>query len=143
MLATKDPLVASIERLEAAMAAEAPGDGMLWMADLQAALQEVEHALGRHPAPSAKNVLSHLELQRREISPTIARGTRTLRKEQEAMLEEIDVLIAQLHRDAVRPEDVPALRQIGAKLVANLQRFCAAENKLVFDNVMRDTGAGD
>jgi hypothetical protein len=143
MLATKDPLVASIERLEAALAADASGDGMPWMADLQSALRDVEQSLGRHPAPSDKNVLSHLELQRREISPTITRGTRTLRKEQEAMLEEIDVLIAQLHRDAVRPEDVPALRQIGAKLVSNLQKFCAAENKLVFDNVMRDTGAGD
>lgn len=143
MFATKDPLVASIEQLETSLAEYALGHEADWMARLREALRGVESALGRHPAPSDKNVLSHLELQRREISPTIARGTRTLRKEQEAMLDEIDVLIAQLHRDAVRPEDVPALRQIGAKLVNNLQQFCAAENKLVFDNVMRDTGAGD
>ena len=143
MLATLDPLVASIEQLQQALAAESAGAEQTWLARLREALRGVEAALGRQPAPSDKNVDSHVELQRREISPTIARGTRTLRNEQQAMLDEIDVLIPQLHRDAARPEDVPALRQIGATLVKSLQNFCAANNRLIFDNVMRDTGAGD
>ena len=143
MTATKDPLVASIEGLQAALGQDADGRGQAWLAALREALGDVEGALGRQPAPMANNVLSHLELQRREISPTVVRGTRTLRKEQQAMLDEIDVLIAQLHRDAVGPDDVPAMRQIGEKLVKSLQHFCADKNKLVFDNVMRDTGAGD
>jgi phytoene dehydrogenase-like protein len=143
MIAEKPPLVTHIEELEQALAADSEGQEQNWVAGLRDALRGVEHALGRHPAPSDKNVLSHLELQRREIHPGLTRESRALRENQQAMFEQIDVLATQLERDAVHAGDVPALREIGAKLVKDLQKFRATENRLIFDNVMRDTGAGD
>lgn len=143
MLAAKDPLVASIEHLQDALAADARGVEQEWLGEMRGALCGVEQALGRHPAPTHQNVDAHVELQRREISPTITRGTRILRNDQQTLLDEIDMLIGELRRDAAGPDDVPIFRKNGAELVKSLQRFCAAENKLIFDNVMRDTGAGD
>jgi hypothetical protein len=143
MTTEKPPLVAHIEQLEQALAENHEGRDQDWVAELRDALRGVEHALGRHPAPSDKHVLSHLELQRREIHPGLTRESRALRENQQAMFEQIDVLATQLERAAVHPGDVPALREIGAKLVKDLQKFRATENRLLFDNVMRDTGAGD
>jgi hypothetical protein len=143
MIAEKPPLVTHIEQLAAALAAHWEQDEQAWVDGLRDALRGVEHALGRHPAPSDQHVLSHLELQRREIHPGLQRESRALREAQRALFQEIDVLATQLERDSARARDIAALREIGAALVKDLQKFRASENRLMFDNVMRDTGAGD
>jgi hypothetical protein len=143
MTTEKPPLIMHIEQLQEALAANCEGEEQAWVDGLREALRGVEHALGRHPAPSDKHVLSHLELQRREIHPGLQRESRALREDQRALFQEIDVLATQLERDSVRVHDVAALREIGAALVKDLQKFRASENRLIFDNVMRDTGAGD
>jgi predicted ATPase len=142
MMTTKDPLVSQIEALEQTLAMAPTGQETAWTARLQDNLRGLEAALGRQPRPSDKSIQS-LELQRREISPGVTRETATLRQDQQAMLQEIDGLAGQLERHEHRPEDIPALQQMGAALVKSLQKFCASKNKLIFDNVMRDTGAGD
>ncbi len=142
MMTTKDPLVSQIEALEHTLATSVGGQEKQWTAWLRNNLRGLEEALGRQPKPSDKSVQS-LELQRREISPGLTREANALRQEREAMLREIDNLAGQLERTDIHAEDVPVLREMGAALVKNLQKFCASKNKLIFDNVMRDTGAGD
>ena len=143
MMTTKDPLVVNIEQLQHALAQPWQGKEQSWATGMRSALRGLELALGRQPAPSDKNVLSHTELQRREISPGLKREAHSLRDEQAAILKEVDLLIGHLDGDTVQTKDLPMLKQIGDRLVKSLQHFCATNNSMVFENVMRDTGAGD
>jgi hypothetical protein len=138
----KDPVVTATERLERSLAADW-SDRSAWVRQVREALAEVETALGRKPAPSVGAVLAPAGPPQQEISPGLTREVNSLRKDHQAMLREVDVLIGQLGRGHVRDEDLPSLRQIGAGLVKSLRGFTAAENAMILEAVMGEPGAGD
>jgi hypothetical protein len=139
----KDPVVTATERLEQALAAQWSDPDAAWVRQVREALAEVERALGRHPAPSVGAVLAPAGPPQQEISPGLTREVNALRKDHDAMLREVDVLIGQIERGTVRREDLPALRQVGAGLVKSLRQFTAAENAMILEAVMGEPGAGD
>jgi hypothetical protein len=138
----KDPVVTASERLEHALDAICQGAEQAWAKGLREALRDVEQALGRHPKPSEQKVLASAGPPQKEISPGITRETAALGQKQEAMLVEVDALIARTE-GRVRSEDCPALQHQGRELVTKLRRFTAAENAMILEAVMGEPGAGD
>lgn len=143
MPTTEDPLVASIQHLQQAASAAWHGREQGWQTQLRDALQAVVTALRHQQAPSDRVVQNNQELQRREISPGVTRAAHLLRHEQEAMFEAASRLVAELEHAPREVRDLDALAKTCADLVKRLQAYCAQTNNLVFDNVLRDTGAGD
>ena len=143
MTTTHDPLVAAIDRLQRAVAADWHNHEQAWKAQLLEALRGVEQALGRQPPPTDKIVEVNVELQRREISPGVTRAARTLRHDQEQLFTNVDRLASELEHAPGDVTDLSRMADVGGELVKGLHKFCTATNNLVFDNVLRDTGAGD
>jgi hypothetical protein len=135
--------VTATEQLEGAVALLCEGDEQAWAQRLRVALGEVERALGRHPAPTEQKVLAPAGSAHREISPGLARTARALRDRQEAMLHEVDELIARIERGSIARADCADLQDQGNDLVGKLRRFTAAENAMILEAVMGEPGAGD
>jgi hypothetical protein len=140
---TKDPLVERTDRLEQALSAFAEGRLQAWQRQLEGALGDVNEAMQRHPAPTEQNALAPAGPPQREISPGLTRQVGALRKDHQAMLQEVNDLLARLERSSVSDQELPALRQTGADLVKSLRDFIAAENKMILETVMGEPGAGD
>jgi len=140
---SQDPLVAATVRFEQRLNAGSQGQEQAWAQRLREAVRELEVALGRHPAPSEKSVLAPAGPPQREISPGLTRQVQHLGHDHQVLLDQVDVLRARLQRDTFSPDDLAAIRQLGADLLTKLRDYSAAENAVILETVMGEPGTGD
>lgn len=144
-----DALLVAMHRLEAALAAAAPGREQGWNARVLNDLRGVQEYLDRHvaSAEAPDGLLAEIDLTR----PTLVRRVDQLRREHTDLLQQAGALQRQVEQlwcvdwttdPDVRP-DVADIRQQAARLLNALRDHQAHETDLIFESFFTDIGAGD
>jgi hypothetical protein len=144
-----DALLLAMHRLEAALAAAAPGREQAWNARVLKDLGGVQECLARHvaSAEAPDGLLAEIDLTR----PTLLRRVDQLRREHADLLQQAGALQRRVEEfwcvewtagvDG-RPETA-AIRQQAARLLGALRDHQAHEADLIFETFYTDIGAGD
>ncbi len=145
-----DALLVAMHRLEAGLAAAAPGREEAWSGRVQGDLCLVHEALARHVASAevANGLFPEIDLSR----PTMVRRVERLRREHADLLQQASALQRQVEQlwcvewttEAVdeRPNSAD-IRQRAAQLLDALRHHQAHEADLIFETFCTDLGAGD
>ena len=145
-----DALLVAMHRLEATLAAAAPGREQEWGARVQGDLRLVREALARHAASaeSPDGLLAELDLTR----PAVVRRVERLRREHADLLQQASDLLRRVERlgrveqateGAGERPDAADIRQQAAQLLNALRSHQAQEVDLIFETFYTDIGAGD
>ncbi len=138
-----DALLIAIHRLEAALAAAAPGREQEWGARVRDDLRLVQEALERHitSAESFDGLFAEIDL-----TPHLTRRVAQLRKNHVKLLQQVSNLQEELERfwcvEWTTP-DFGAVRKQAADLLRALRTHQAQEADLIFETFYTDIGAGD
>ncbi len=137
-----DALLIAMHRLEAALAAAAPGREQAWNARVGQDLRGVQECLARHvaSAEAADGLLAEIDLSR----PTLARRAERLRREHAELLRQADALQSRIeHHGPDECPDFADIRQRAAWLLGALRHHQGQEADLIFETFYTDIGAGD
>jgi len=129
--------------MERALGASIENGSESWLDGLRQALTTVDGILFRVDTPSERQLLEPTDLQHRDLSPKLTREVEALRGGMRHLSEEVNRLLAQLQHAPADVATLQELREAGARFVAELRAVRHAENALVLETAMRDTGAGD
>jgi hypothetical protein len=144
-----DALLVAMHRLEAALAAAAPGRESAWNARVLKDLGGVQECLARHvaSAEAPDGLLAEIDLSH----PTLARRVDRLRHEHADLLQQAGALARRVEEfwcvewatgTEERP-DTADIRQRAARLLAALRDHQAHEADLILETFCTDIGAGD
>jgi hemerythrin-like domain-containing protein len=137
-----DALLAAMHRLEAALAAAAPGRERAWNARVLEDLRAVRACLARHveSAEAPGGFFAEVDLTR----PTLARRVGRLRREHADLLHLAAAFQRQVehHGPDERP-DFADIRRRATGLLEALRQHQAQEADLIFETFFVDIGAGD
>jgi len=137
-----DDLLTAMHRLEAALAAAAPGREQAWNARVLSELSGVQEALARHvaSAEAPQGIFAEIDLSR----PTLSRRVERLRQEHAELICQADALRKRIEPGGPdeRP-DFADIRQRAAWLLRALRHHQALETDLIFESFCTDIGAGD
>lgn len=151
-----DALLVAMHRLEAALAAAAPGRQQAWGARVQNDLRLVQEALARHVASAegSDGLLASIDLSR----PAIVRRVERLRREHADLLQQANDLQRRVERlcsvewtayeacladEVLDDPDAADIRLPTAQLLSALRSHQAHESDLIFETFYTDIGAGD
>jgi mannose/cellobiose epimerase-like protein (N-acyl-D-glucosamine 2-epimerase family) len=151
-----DSLLAAMHRLEAALAAAAPGRQQAWGARVQDDLRLVHEALARHVASAEGpgGLLAAIDLSR----PAIVRRVERLRREHADLLQQANDLQRRVERlssaewtayeacladEVLDDPDAADIRRQAAQLLNALRSHQAHESDLIFESFCTDIGTGD
>jgi CheY-like chemotaxis protein len=152
----------AVERLEAALAAKAPGRERDWLKEVGDALTVLEAVLQRQAAQvgAAEGLFCDADL----TYPTLTRRAAGLRQEAAGLLAQTRALLAQVRNaaqafrspsDPTRPPsglteprggsvvDFNTMRRTGLKLLTAIRHHSEGERDLLFESVSTDIGVGD
>lgn len=140
--AEHDALLGAMHRLEAALAAAAPGREQPWNERVCADLAGVQAELQNHVASAEGEggLFAEIDLTR----PTLVRQVERLRREHRDLLQQAEALRRQVTHYG--PEETPRFadtRQQAARLLEALRHHQAREADLIFESCFTDIGAGD
>ncbi|HXG12053.1 MAG TPA: hemerythrin domain-containing protein [Gemmataceae bacterium] len=137
-----DALLAAMHRLEAALAAAAPGREQAWIARVRDDFGAVHEALAQHVASAEGPGGLYEEID--TTRPTLTRRVDRLRQEHAALLRQAGALREQIASDSLgEPPRYPVIRQRAAELLNALRHHQAAEADVIFESFYTDIGAGD
>src|SRR5262245_35728425 len=139
----REPLLPAADHLGQALAGRWEDGAQTWLDAVRQALTQMDGILFRLAVPSERQLLAPVEPPLRDLSPRLAREVESLREESRRMSEQVNTLLAKLHGAPADGAVFQELRSAGKKLVAAVRAFDEAENKLVIETALRDTGAGD
>jgi hemerythrin-like domain-containing protein len=137
-----DALLAAMHRLEAALAAAAPGREQAWTVRARGELRGVQEALSQHIASAEGPGGLYEEID--TTRPTLARRIERLRQEHAELLRQARALREQM--EGYGPDELPryqGIREQAAGLLNALRQHQAAEADLIFESFYTDIGAGD
>jgi hypothetical protein len=144
-----DALLVAMHRLEAALAAAAPGREQAWNARVLKDVRGVQEYLARHvaSAEAPDGLFAEIDLTR----PTLARRVDQLRREHADLRHKAGALERRVEEFwcvewAMGAEDRPDtadIRQRAARLLGALRDHQAHEADLIFETFHTDIGAGD
>jgi hypothetical protein len=151
-----DALLIAMHRLEAALAAAAPGREQAWNARVQGDLRLVQEALARHVASAdgPGGLLAAIDLTR----PAIVRRVERLRREHADLLQQANDLQRRVERlssaewtayeayladEVLDDPDAADIRRQAVQLLNALRSHQAHEADLIFETFYTDIGAGD
>jgi hypothetical protein len=151
-----DALLEAMHRLEAALAAAAPGRQQAWGVRVQSDLRLVQEALARHVASAEGpgGLLAAIDLSR----PAIVRRVERLRREHADLLQQANDLQRRVERlcsvewtayeawaadEVIEDPDAADIRRQAAQLLNALRSHQAHETDLIFETFYTDIGAGD
>jgi hypothetical protein len=144
-----DALLVAMHRLEAALAAAAPGREQAWNARVLMDLGGVQECLARHvaSAEAPDGLLAEIELAR----PNLARRVGQLRREHADLLQQANALQRRVEEfwcvewttEMDGCPDTADIRQQAARLLSALRDHHAREADLIFETFYTDIGAGD
>jgi hypothetical protein len=151
-----DALLVAMHRLEAALAAAAPGRQQAWGARVQDDLRLVQEALARHVASAEGpgGLLAAIDLSR----PAIVRRLERLRREHADLLQQANDLQRRVERlcsvewtayeacladEVLDDPDAADIRRQAAQLLNALRSHQAHETDLIFETLYTDISAGD
>lgn len=144
-----DALLVAMHRLEAALAAAAPGREQAWNARVLKDLAGVQECLARHvtSAEAPDGLLAEIDL----TCPTLARRVEQLRREHADLMQQAGALQRRVEEcwcvewapgvDG-RPETAD-VREQAARLLSALRDHQAHEADLIFETFFTDIGASD
>lgn len=138
-----DALLVAIHRLEAALAAAAPGREHEWGARVRDDLRLVQEALERHitSAESLDGLFAEIDL-----NPHMTGRVEQLRKDHAKLLRQVSDLQEEVEQfwcvEWTTP-DFGAVRKHAADLLRALRKHQAQEADLIFETFYTDIGAGD
>ncbi len=151
-----DALLEAMHRLEAALAAAAPGRQQAWGGRVQDDLRLVHEALARHvdSAEGSDGLLAAIDLSR----PALVRRVDRLRREHADLLQQANDLRRRVERlcsvewtayeacladEVLDDPDAADIRRQAAQLLNALRSHQAHEADLIFETFYTDIGAGD
>jgi hypothetical protein len=144
-----DALLVAMHRLEAALAAAAPGKEQAWNARVLKDLGVVQECLAGHvaSAEAQEGLFPEIDLSR----PTLARRVDKLRREHADLLQQASALQRRVEEfwcvewttDMDGRPDTAEVRQQAARLLSALRDHHAHEADLIFESFYTDIGAGD
>ncbi|MHB1423647.1 MAG: hypothetical protein ACYC3I_10725 [Gemmataceae bacterium] len=151
-----DALLAVVHRLEAALAAAAPGRQQAWGSRVLGDLRLVQESLARHVAAAEgpDGLLVAIDLSR----PAIMRRVERLRREHADLLQQANDLQRRVERlssvewtayeacladEVVEDPDAADIRRQAAQLLNALRSHQAHETDLIFETFYTDIGASD
>lgn len=138
-----DALLVAIHRLEAALAAAAPGREQAWGARVRTDLRLVQAALERHITFAEALGGLYAEF---DLTPHVAQRVERLRKDHARLLQQASSLQEQLEQfwcvEWTTP-DFGAIRKQAADLLRALRKHQAQEADLIFETFYIDIGVGD
>ncbi len=144
-----DALLVAMHRLEAALAAAAPGREPAWNARVLKDLRGVQECLARHvaSAEAPDGLFAEVDLSH----PTLARRVDRLRREHADLLQQAGALERRVEEfwcvewapEAEERPDTADIRRRAARLLAALRDHQAHEADLIFETFYTDIGAGD
>ena len=138
-----DALLIAIHRLEAALAAAAPGREQAWGARVRDDLRLVQESLERHinSAEAFDGLFAEMDL-----TPHMTRRVEQLRKDHAKLLQQVGNLQEELEKfwcvEWTTP-DFGAVRKQAADLLRALRNHQEQEADLIFETFYTDIGAGD
>jgi hypothetical protein len=137
-----DELLEAMHRLEAALAAAAPGREQLWNQQVVEKLRTVVDLLNEHArsAEAAEGLLAMI----RDAQPRLIHRVERLRREHVDMLEHARALLRHVEQHA--PDELPNFRDIRQRttwLLNALRHHRASATDLVFEAFSTDVGVGD
>jgi hypothetical protein len=139
----REPLLRAADHLEHELASRWEEGAQTWLDAVREALTEMDGILFRLSVPSERQLLAPVEAPQRDLSPRLAREVESLRGELRHMTEQVNTLLVKVHGAPGDHAVFQELRHAGEKLVTAVRAFHEAENKLVIETALRDTGAGD
>jgi hypothetical protein len=142
MAQVNDALLQAIQRLEQALAAEAPGQGPAWAEQVDTALAQAERALQEEnaEADSPKGVFKAVDMTR----PALVRRVAELRQALAQDVGEAASLRSEVQAAAhASRTDFGALRNHLREFVRALRSLKEGEIDVVQESVTTDLGAGD
>lgn len=138
-----DSLVASIEQLRQALAAEFSGCGREWAEALSRALGRAEEGLRKHLAAESREGAS---AEGEKAQQSFARQANDVYQSFSKLLGQSGALRRELQRfaaDSLTAPDAWALRGRAERFLAGLRHAKEAETVLILDRVNTEVGVGD
>ena len=145
-----DALEQSVEDLKQALTCRISGQEQQWLDSVAKAIADVQEKLRQHSATAG--LFAEVDITR----PTLGRQTDELQREHSNILGELLGLREEIQRvkqaistspamenGGTNPSDLGAIRQVGEKVLVEIQQMVKVEAALVLESVNTDIGVGD